>query len=320
MRTFDIVVFLQLKGLGRSTAFRLVEYYRLNNLKFSESSAIEFLHFYNQCKKQKVARALKDYLLEDFDFAINKANNLFEQSFKQGIGITSYYDSNYPVKLRSLIKNGKVDSPIILYYKGDIEKLNHMFSVAIIGTRDILPDGIVSGKRVAKTFANYNFNVVSGLALGCDTVAHQGALEASNGITTAVLAHGLDRVYPKENKELVEQILNRGGVVLSEYPVGTSVRGPQLVERDRIQAGLSDATIVIQTGIKGGTMHAVSTTIENNKLLYAITYKSDQMNLHEKVMGNQFLIEQRGAKPLTSENIKSAIDTIVEYVKKQDIW
>ncbi|AJH14526.1 DNA-processing protein DprA [Myroides profundi] len=312
MKTSDILVYLQLKGLGRATAFKLVEYYDFKEYKFFKSDALELLNFYNECRALKIARAMKDYILEDFELAIKQSQNLLEQSFTNGIGIVSYFDINYPKRLKSLSKAGKNDSPIILYYKGDIAKLNQMPTVAIIGTRDILPDGAVSGEVISKTFANQNFNIVSGLALGCDTVAHQGALKATKGITTAVLAQGLDSVYPKENKDLALEILNRGGVLISEYPIGTKVRGPQLVERDRIQAGLSDATIVIHTGVKGGTMHAVETTLDNNKPLYVIGYKSNQMNMHEKVQGNILLVSQGKAKSLTSENIDSTIDYLMQ--------
>ncbi|MDM1465382.1 DNA-processing protein DprA [Myroides odoratimimus] len=312
MKTNDILVFLQLKGLGRATAFKLVEYYHFKEYKFSRSDASELFEFYNECKYLKIARAMKEYVLEDFEFAFKQTSSLLERSFACEIGVVSYFDSSYPKRLKSLTKAGKNDSPLILYYKGDINKLNQMPTIAIIGTRDILPDGAISGEVISKTFANQGFNVVSGLALGCDTVAHKGALLANKGITTAVLAQGLDSVYPKENSSLAKEILDKGGVLLSEYPIGTTVRGPQLVERDRIQAGLSDATLVIHTGEKGGTMHAVHTTLENKKPLYVIEYKSSQMNNHEKVQGNRVLVQQDKAKALNSENMHSVID----YLKK----
>ncbi len=93
---------------------------------------------------------------------------------------------------------------------------------------------------------------MSGLARGCDTHAHEGCLEAG-GVGVAVLAHGLDRKIPA----LAERLLERGGALVSEYPIGTPPRGYAFVERDRLQSGLSDAVLVIETGAHGGAMHAL---------------------------------------------------------------
>ena len=104
-----------------------------------------------------------------------------------------------------------------------------------------------------------NFNIVSGLAIGCDTAGHISIIDAS-GITTAVTAHGLDTVYPAENRGLAEKIYENNGILISEYFVNTRGLPNYFVERDRIQAGLSLGTIVIETDIKGGTMHTVNFT------------------------------------------------------------
>ncbi|KUF41651.1 hypothetical protein AS361_17500 [Myroides marinus] len=308
LTTFNILSFLQLPGLGRISAFRLAEYALDNNISIDTTQ--EYLDFYNMCKENKVARALKDCSLNDIIDAKKIAQEIIDNSTTLGIKITSYYEDNFPINLKNFVNKGKQACPIILYYKGDINKLNNHKAVTIIGTREILPDGQVSGEYIAKKFADCHFNIVSGLALGCDSTAHLGALKSDNGFTTAILAHGLDTVYPKENTSLVDKILKKGGVLLSEYPVGTSVRGNQLVERDRLQAGLGDATIVIHTGINGGTMHAVGTTIENNKPLFTIAYKSLHMNNHEKVQGNLLLQNEKGAIPLTSSNLMANIEML----------
>jgi len=100
------------------------------------------------------------------------------------------------------------------------------------------------------------FTIVSGLAKGVDTGAHEGALK-SNGFTIAVLAHGLQTIYPAENRNLASRILNQNGTLISEYPWYTSLLPRYLVERDRIQSGMSRGVMVIETGVKGGTMHTV---------------------------------------------------------------
>lgn len=308
LTTYNILTFLQLPGLGRISAFNFAEYAKANDINILTD--IDYLTFYNNCREKKIARALKECTLDNIISAKNTASEIINNSHKLNIGIISYYEDNFPSNLKKINIKGKNASPIILYYKGDINKLNSHKAVTIIGTREVLPDGIISGEHVAKSFANSDFNIISGLALGCDTTAHNGALKADKGFTTAILAHGLDTIYPKENKELAEKILEKGGVILSEYPIGSTVRSNQLVERDRLQAGLADATIVIHTGIKGGTMHAVNTTLENNKPLFTIAYKSPTMNSHEKVQGNIFLQNEKGAISLTSNNLNEFIEKI----------
>lgn len=122
------------------------------------------------------------------------------------------------------------------------------------------------------------------------------------------LANGLDweSIYPKENLELAKDIVEKGGLLLSEYPIGQSCGRYGLVARDRLQAGLSYATVVIQTGEKGGTMHAVNATIKSGKLLLAVEYKSDEDCIHEKVQGNIKLIQEGKAYPLRSASINEA--------------
>lgn len=142
------------------------------------------------------------------------------------------------------------------------------------------------------------FNIVSGLAKGCDTAAHKGCLRVK-GFITGIVAHGLDTIYPNENRRLADEIVDAGGALISEYFIGSPIRSKNFQERDRLQAGLSVATIVIQTGMTGGTWHTVDATIRNNKILAAVKYRDDS----EKILGNKILIEQKGAYPITSENL-----------------
>lgn len=301
----NILTILQLPGLGRVTAFNISEYARNSNIEINSNA--DYLDLFKLCVDKKIVKRFKDYSINDIDQAFDQADSIIDRSLKSGINYTCFYDNEFPNELRKLNKDGKNASPIILYYKGNIENVLNIPSVAIIGTREVTKEGIQAGAIVSKKFAESGFNIVSGLAIGCDTVAHKGALDAQNGITTAFLAQGLDSVYPKENSKLAQTIIDKGGVLFSEYSIGTGVRGPQLVERDRLQAGMSLATIVIQTGIKGGTMHAVNTTFENNKNVYAIKYKDGELQMHDKVQGNEYLINVKGAKALSFNNIEEII-------------
>lgn len=291
IKTNQIVKILQLKGLGRKTAIKFCELSE-NEIFDNDNGLKEFLL---ECIDKKRLLKLPYYNQDDFKRAFDKSDEILYKSQRGGIQILSQYDEGFPNALKKIN-----DAPLILNFKGNYKALNELTGVAIIGTRNPTPEGIKSGEFFGNYFGKLGLNVVSGLAKGCDGAGHWGCLQAS-GFTTAIVAHGLHTIYPAEHKELAERIISGGGVLLSEYFVGTSALPNYFVERDRLQAGLSDATIVIQTGIKGGTMHAVNATIESKKFLAAVKYK----NVYADVIdGNEMLIRQGKAFALTSENLE----------------
>ena len=131
------------------------------------------------------------------------------------------------------------------------------------------------------------------------------------------MANGLDwdSIYPKENLDLAKEIVVKEGLLLSEYPVGQSCGRYGLVARDRLQAGLSYATVIVQTGVKGGTMHAVNATIQSKKPLFAVEYKTDEDTSNEKVQGNIKLVKEQKAYALRSTGIDDAC-SIIEKAHK----
>ena len=291
-----------LKGIGNKTILKIVQQAKndINNLD-------ELLCFWATLKGKIFEKVTEDYLVEAHQSAIRIISN----SADHGIGIFSYFDDCYPDILKQCTdENGKLDPPILLYYRGNLDALK-MPGVAVIGTREPTENGIKAGLYFSEQFATNGYNIVSGLAIGCDTIGHKGALQVG-GITTAFLANGLDwdSIYPKENLELAKQIVASNGLLLSEYPVGQSCGTYGLVARDRLQAGLSLATIVIQTGISGGTMHAVNATIASKKPLFAVEYRNPTDCNHEKVQGNIKLIKDRAAHSLQSINFGSALEII----------
>ncbi len=241
-------------------------------------------------------KAINKVTLANLNDAYTVAKKIVEASSQSNIGYVGYYDSEFPDVLRKTVnEEGKLAPPLILWYRGDFS-ITQLPGFAVIGTREATPEGIAGGTYLAGEFAKRGFNIVSGLAIGCDTCGHKGALKVS-GKTTAILANGLDHksIYPPENQDLAEEIVENGGLLISEYRIGTPVNRYNLVARDRLQSGLSLATLVVQTGEHGGTMHAATATLQAGKPLYTMLFKNDATNQHEKCLGNALLVKQ-GAK------------------------
>lgn len=168
---------------------------------------------------------------------------------------------DYPCWLRAIS-----DRPAILHVRGSL--LPGRRYVACIGTRQPSVFGQAAARGISRFLAAHGWSIVSGLARGVDTLCHEAALEAG-GHTVAVLANGLDSVYPGQNRGLAERILAAGGALLSEQPPGTPALPRYLFARNRLQCGMSAATVVMQTDLIGGTMHTVHHAVLQDRPLIA---------------------------------------------------
>ena len=201
------------------------------------------------------------------------------------IDINSKY---YPKKLR-LVNS----PPKQLFCIGDLELMN-MKSIAIIGSRDYSDYGKRAAQDFSHNLARNNICVISGLAKGIDGFAHEACLMAK-GKTIAVLGSGLDIIYPKENIELFNRIILNGGLVISEYPLGTKPQKQHFPARNRIISGLSDGVLVIEAKEKSGTNITVDFALEQGKDVFVVPG-----NIYSQTsLGTNFLIKE-GAIPVTS--------------------
>ena len=157
--------------------------------------------------------------------------------------------------------------PVGLFVRGR-ELESAMPAVAIVGTRRATPRGLIHAGRLARELVSHGVAVVSGLARGIDTAAHEGALDAG-GTTIAVLGSGLDRIYPPENAGLCEEIARRG-VVVSEVPYGQDPRPGSFPQRNRIIAGLSMGTIVVEAGERSGALITAARALEQGREVFAV--------------------------------------------------
>ncbi|UEG52337.1 DNA-processing protein DprA [Mucilaginibacter daejeonensis] len=165
---------------------------------------------------------------------------------KHGIDVIFYTDERYPKRLKNCN-----DAPILLYSKGNAD-LNNRRAVSIVGTRNATDYGRALCKQLIDDLQQYGVLIVSGLAAGIDVAAHKESLRAELP-TVGVLGHGLDRLYPSQNRQTADKMLLNGGL-LTEYPSGTKPDRENFPARNRIVAGMADVTVVIEAGIKGGAL------------------------------------------------------------------
>ncbi len=232
--------------------------------------------------------------ITELELAFSGADRVLEECARLGIGVAVEGESKFWDGLWRI-----PNAPLLVYYHGSDMTAVSVPGVAVIGTREPSSYGMKSGHRIAMTCVKSGMSVVSGLAIGCDAAAHRGALD-SGGPTIAVLAHGLHTVYPRQNRELAEEIVDKGGLLVSEYAPGVEFRSHQLVERNRLQAGLSRGLIVIETDVKGGTMHTVRFAQEQGRLIACINHEPTMRDA-AKSRGNQKLIREGVATPLDSK-------------------
>ena len=206
---------------------------------------------------------------------------------RNNIDIISIDDIEYPKLLRTIY-----DPPVSLYVRGNKQILNGL-NLAIIGCREATE----YGKKIAQEFSyklsKENINIVSGLARGIDSYAHLGSVYAK-GKTIAVLGNGLDVIYPKENYFLAEKIIENGGAIISEYPLGLGPDKLNFVARNRIISGISKGVLVVEAKKKSGTLITVDFALEQGRDVFAVPGSI----VSENSFGTNELIKQ-GAKVVT---------------------
>ena len=209
--------------------------------------------------------------------------------------IIEFASRAYPERLRN-IKN----PPSRLYVEGNIEILNEI-GIAVIGSRTNTQYGEKMCKKFVKNLVEYNFNIISGLAMGIDGIAHKTCLK-KGGKTIAVLPSGLNNIYPSQHRELAREIIDNGGTIISEYENNIKADSKKFLERNRIVAGLGIGTLVVEGGARSGTSVTAKYTIDAEKPVFCIP--SSLENIKGKVT-NELI--QKGSKLVTN------IEDIINY-------
>ncbi len=211
----------------------------------------------------------------------------WQRVLRSGVTVLTWDDPEYPANLR------QVDgSPPVLFVRGRIDLIDEL-AVAVVGTRRASVYGREVAHALASELARNGVTVVSGLALGIDSIAHRSAMD-SGGRTLAVLGSGVDQIYPLQNRQLAHEIIANGALI-SDYPLGTQPEASNFPPRNRIISGLSKAIVIVEAGVRSGALITADFAGEQGRDLYAVPGSI----LHPSSAGCNELIRQ-GAMPLLS--------------------
>jgi len=191
------------------------------------------------------------------------AHDELARAAQADVSLLCFDDPAYPAQLKQIY-----DPPLILYVRGNSQAISQP-GIAVVGTRHPTPYGLGMAERLACDLAARGLVIFSGLARGVDAAAHRGAITAK-GKTVAVFGTGVDEIYPKENRRLVEQILGLGGAIISEFPLNTFPAPQNFPIRNRIISGISLGVLVVEAAEYSGTRITSRCALEQNRDLYAV--------------------------------------------------
>ncbi|AQT61010.1 DNA-processing protein DprA [Cellvibrio sp. PSBB023] len=216
-------------------------------------------------------------------------------------------DPRYPRLLREIPK-----PPPLLFVRGNPDCLS-LPQLAIVGSRSPSGGGNENAERFAAYLAGCGLAITSGLALGIDAAAHRGALSAG-GITIAVMGTGIDRIYPSRHHQLAQAIVDGGGALVSEFPLGTSSHASHFPQRNRIISGLSGGTLVVEAAVQSGSLITASYALQHNREVFAIPG-----SIHNPLArGCHQLIRQGATLVETAQDIVDQLSGLISY-KRQEL-
>lgn len=253
---------------------------------------------------ESIYKADKEEYLSICDFTPEETKHLTDKDLKgakeeqkrlSDIGgqIIPRDDERFPHLLRQIHTQ-----PNVLYVRGQLFDLNSCLTIAMVGTRKASGYGLTTAKSIARELSESGAVVVSGLALGIDAMSHEGALLGKSP-TVAVIACGADICYPASNKGLMQRILKSGGLVISEYPLGTIAQPYHFPERNRIISGISKGTLVVEADIKSGSLITAKYALEQNRDVFAVPGNVNSVNSK----GSNYLLKDGASLVTTASDI-----------------
>ncbi len=281
----------QTQGLGPTRSKKLIEHFGTAERVFQASLTELEATGMRAVSAQSVATGK----------SLELAQQECAKAVEAGAKIISLSDPEYPSRLKEIY-----DPPVILFVKGSLEVLAQP-GIAMVGTRHPTPYGSGMAVRLSTDLAARGLVIISGLARGCDTASHRGAV-AARGKTVAVLGTGIDVMYPRENTRLAEQIVALGGALITEFPVGTSPAPQNFPIRNRIISGMSAGVLVVEAAEYSGTRITSRLALEQNRDVYAVPGNVTNKNS----WGPNTLIKQGAKLVATWEDVWEELPTDVQ--------
>lgn len=254
MREIDYWIWISsLQGIGSVKAMGLLEMYKTPKIIYEMSES--------ELKETKLLTAKNIEEILDKQKR-ERVADIYQLMIKNNIKMVNIFDDKYPERLKKIY-----DPPISLYYRGKFEIYD--FAIAIVGSRRTTNYGLLSAKKLSYELSMRGVQIVSGLARGIDSIAHEGCLNAG-GKTIAVLGCGLDTIYPPENTPLFEDIVKSDGLVISEYPPGIPPLQHHFPARNRIISGIASGVLVVEAAKRSGSLITACYALEQGREVFAV--------------------------------------------------
>ena len=244
-----------LSGIGTHTANAILNHFGSASAFFGADA--------DTCRQAGLNKEIANNLQKLSDKAYRRAEEEIKLAQEHNIRIICQQDAEYPEALKFCD-----DAPIVLYCKGNLSRCTPP-GIAIVGTRRATFYGQEQTEHIVESLKNADVHIISGLALGIDSFAHEASLV--NRIPTwAVLAHGLEHIYPEQNRDLANRILEQGGAIISEMPLFTTLAAGLFPRRNRIIAGLAQITVIVESALQGGAMHTAREADSYQRTVFAV--------------------------------------------------
>jgi DNA processing protein len=287
-RTLNIMALAKVPGVGPVVAKKLIAYCGGAEQVFLKGSA-----FFERIPGigKVIAKAVAD------NRPLEAAKQEFDLCARHGVRVITFLDKAFPQRL-----NHCADAPLLLFVKGEGD-LNAQRMISVVGTRNATAHGRETTEQLIDELAPLGVTIVSGLAYGIDITAHKAALK--HGLPTiACLAHGLDKVYPPVHASTAKEMLANGALI-SEYPLGTKPDRENFPTRNRIVAGMTDATLVVEAGIKGGALITAQLASDYDRDVFAIPGRTTDIH---SAGCNRLIKEHKAALVTCAADIITALN------------
>jgi DNA processing protein len=258
----------------------------------------------NQVLNQQLQIIRRAYHAGQWQYDAESISKTLQQYQAKIIPITS---EDYPSQLKQITL-----PPLLLYIRGNPSCL-HLPQIAMVGSRRMTRGAETIAKSWAKSLAASGFTITSGMAIGIDSCAHRGALEAPQGISVGVVATGIDRIYPSRNASLAEQIIEKGGALVTEFAPGTPPLPANFPQRNRIISGLSLGVLVVEAALKSGSLITAKYALEQNREVFAIPgsiNSTQSKGCHQLIKQGACLVET------TAELVEEIAGPLANYGEK----